>query len=178
MKTIHSKALTILVALSLGTSLFANETKADITVEEAPKTAMATQTGALPTLGDEMPTDTFVIPNAPTLKPTNIITIRAIGLGVAPERAQSKAHAMALAKRSAIIDAYRQMGEKLHGIKINARDTVKDAIIKSSIVRTELYSVVRGGEIMETIYQDGLCQVEMEVKIDGRRWYKALTSAL
>ncbi|MCV6606727.1 MAG: hypothetical protein OIF32_00815 [Campylobacterales bacterium] len=126
---------------------------------------------------DEMETDEFLIPNAPTLKPTNIITLRAIGLGVAPEGTQSKAQAIALAKRSAILDAYRQLGEKLHGLEIEAKDTVRDAVIQSSVLRTRLRSIVRGAEVMETQYSDGLCQVEMEVKVDGRRWYKLLTAA-
>lgn len=119
--------------------------------------------------------EVFVIPNAPTLRPTNIITVRAIGMGVAPQHATSPAQALALAKRAAIIDGYRQLGEKLHGIKIDARDTIKDAVIKSSVVRTRVHSLVRGADIAQTVYEDGLCQVEMEVKIDGRRWYYALT---
>lgn len=119
----------------------------------------------------------FVIPNAPILKPTNIITIRAIGMGVAPENAKSTAHQMVLAKRAAILDGYRQLGEKMHGIRINAKDTVKDAVLVRSEIRTSLYSVVRGAEIVETVWDSGLCQVEMEVKLDGRRWYRVLAGA-
>lgn len=129
----------------------------------------------------ELPQDTqseFLIPNAPILKPTNIITVRAIGLGVAPLNTTSRAQEMALAKRAAIVDGYRQLGEKLHGIRITARDTVKDAMLTRSEIRTELYSIVRNAEVLETIWQDGLCQVEMEVKLDGRRWYRVLAGAL
>lgn len=121
--------------------------------------------------------DEFVIPNAPILRPTNIITIRAIGMGIAPDTAKSSAHQMALAKRAAILDGYRQLGEKMHGIKINAKDTVKDSILVRSEIRTELYSIVRGAEIIETVWDGGLCQVEMEVKLDGRRWYRVLAGA-
>lgn len=116
----------------------------------------------------------YLIANAPTLKPTNIITIRAIGMGTVDEGKYSRAQEMAMAKRAAIIDGYRQLGEKLHGIKISARDTVKDSLLTHSEIRTELYSIVRGAEIVETIWENGLCQVEMEVKLDGRRWYRAL----
>ena len=115
-----------------------------------------------------------IILNAPALKPTNIITIRAIGMGVAKEGVSSRAQEMALAKRAAILDGYRQLGEKLHGIKINGRDTVKDATLIRSEIRAEVHSVIRGAEVLETIWDKGLCQVEMEVKIDGRRWYKRL----
>ncbi|MDR2151407.1 MAG: hypothetical protein LBO72_01180 [Helicobacteraceae bacterium] len=118
----------------------------------------------------------LIIPNAPILKPTNIITIRAIGMGVAKDGVINKGQQMALAKRAAILDGYRQLGEKLHGIKINGRDSVKDAVLARSEIRAEVYSVIRGAEVLETIWDNGLCQVEMEVKIDGRRWYKRLAA--
>lgn len=123
-------------------------------------------------------TEEFVIPNSPMIKPSNIITIRAIGMGVAPGHAVNKAQAMALAKRSAIVDGYRQLGEKMHGVRITAKDTIKDAMIKSSTVRTSLNSLVRNAEVMETVYTDGLCQVEMEIRLDGRRWYQALAGVM
>ena len=112
----------------------------------------------------------LVIPNAPIAKPSNIITIRAIGRGAAREGLTNRAQEMALAKRAAILDAYRQLGEKLHGVKISARDTVKDAMLVRTEIRTEVYSVVRGAEIVETIWDSGLCQVEMELKVDAKRW--------
>lgn len=121
-------------------------------------------------------TDEYLIPNNPILRPTNIITIRSIGMGVAPESTISPAQALVLAKRAAIADAYRQLGEKMYGIRINAKDTVKDAVIKNSQIRTQVTGIIRNAEIMETVYQDGLCQVEMKLKLDGRRWYRTLSS--
>ena len=123
----------------------------------------------------ELNTDEFVIPNSPLLRPTNIITIRAIGMGVAPESTISPAQALVLAKRAAITDAYRQLGEKMYGIKLNAKDTVKDAVVKNGTIRTQVNAIVRNAEIQESIYKDGLFQVEMEVKLDGRRWYRVLS---
>jgi hypothetical protein len=121
--------------------------------------------------------DEYIIPNAPILKPTNIITIRAIGLGVGDESRANRAQVMAMAKRAAIVDAYRQLGEKLHGVRINSRDMVKDSMLQRTEVRTAVYSIVRGAEIVETIWEDNLCQVEMEVKLDGRRWYRVLSGS-
>ena len=182
MKTITKKlSILLFTALITGSSLLAAEKgSSDVTVTETEKPSfevMSKNSLEMPMItGEDVETDEFVIPNAPTLKPNNIITIRAIGLGVAPTNTISKAHEIALAKRAAIVDAYRQLGEKLHGLNITARDTIRDAVIQSSIVRTKLRSLVRGAEIVESVYSDGLCQVEMEVKIDGRRWYKILTA--
>ena len=142
-------------------------------VEEAPMDAPAAPAATSPV--DDMATDEFVIPNSPILRPTNILTIRAIGMGVAPEVTISPAQALVLAKRAAIADAYRQLGEKMYGIRINAKDTIKDAVVKNSTVRTEITGIIRNAEIQETMYKDGLCQVEMEVKLDGRRWYRVLS---
>ncbi len=124
---------------------------------------------------DDVQTDEYLIPNSPILQPTNIITIRAIGMGVAPESTISPAQALVLAKRSAIADGYRQLGEKMYGIRINATDTIRDAVVQNTTVRTQVHAVIRNAEIIETVFKDGLCQVEMEIKLDGRRWYRVLS---
>ena len=125
--------------------------------------------------GVEVGGDDIVIPNAPMITPSSIIEISAVGMGVAPESTLSPAQALALAKRAAIVDAYRQIGEKMYGIRVNAHDTVRDMVLKNSTVKTKVMAVIRNAEIIETIYKDGLCQVNMELKLDGKRWYRILT---
>ncbi|WP_236033154.1 LPP20 family lipoprotein [Helicobacter turcicus] len=125
--------------------------------------------------GIEVGGDDIVIPNAPIITPSSIIEISAIGMGVAPESTVSPAQALALAKRAAIVDAYRQIGEKMYGIRVNAQDTVRDMMLKNSTVKTKVLAVIRNAEIVETVYKDGLCQVSMELKLDGKRWYRVLT---
>ncbi len=124
---------------------------------------------------NEVSTDEYVIPNAPIISPSSMIELTAVGLGVAPENTVSPAQAMALAKRAAIVDAYRQIGEKMYGIRVNAQDTVRDVMIKNSTVKTKVLAVIRNAEILETVYENGLCQVSMELKLDGKRWYRILS---
>jgi len=114
--------------------------------------------------------DEFIIQNSPVLPANRIITIAAVGMGVAPVNTISPAQAIALAKRAAIVDAYRQLGEKMYGIRINATDTIGDMVAKNSKVKTKVLAVIKNAEIIETTMQDGLCQVKMEVKLDGRLW--------
>lgn len=130
---------------------------------------------AVPLQGVEAGGDDIVIPNAPMITPSSIIEISAIGMGVAPESTLSPAQALALAKRAAIVDAYRQIGEKMYGIRVNAQDTVRDMVLKNSTVKTKVMAIIRNAEIVETVYKDGLCQVSMELKLDGKRWYRILT---
>lgn len=124
--------------------------------------------------GDVMVAEEPVIPNAPIILGPRTITLEAVGMGVAPPHAKTPAHEIALAKRAAIIDGYRQLGEKLHGVRINAKETLEDMMLRSSKIKAKLYSIVRAAEVTESMYKDGLMQVKMEVNIDGRRWYRIL----
>ncbi|MCE3037269.1 hypothetical protein LW135_05420 [Helicobacter sp. faydin-H20] len=123
----------------------------------------------------EAPQTGDIIPNSPMLTPNNIIELSAVGMGVAPESTISPSQALALAKRAAIVDAYRQLGEKMYGIRVNAQDTVRDMILQNSTVKTKVQALIRNAEITETVYKDGLCQVSMELKLDGRIWYRTLS---
>ncbi len=117
-----------------------------------------------------------VIPN-PVLvaEDKKILTLEAVGMGVAPEKTISKAQAIAMAKRAAIVDGYRQLGEKMHGVRLNGKETVKDMILQDSTVKTKLLSIVKNANVVETTFEDGLCQVKMELQVDGTRWYGLLT---
>ena len=106
---------------------------------------------------------------------TKILTISAKGMGVPPVNTISPAQAKALAKRAAVVDAYRQLGEKIYGVRINAKDTIRDMASKSSVVKTQLQAMIRNAEIIDESYNKGLYEVTMELKLDLRRWQKALS---
>ncbi|RAX54774.1 hypothetical protein CCY99_03095 [Helicobacter sp. 16-1353] len=118
-----------------------------------------------------------IIPNSPILTPSNTIELSAVGMGVAPESTISPSQALALAKRAAIVDAYRQIGEKMYGIRLNAQDTVRDMVLINSVVKTKVEALIRNAEIIETVYKDGLCQITMELKLDGKVWYEILSDS-
>jgi len=169
-----NKKLSLTLCTLLGVVLL-NAAEVDgggVEVVDAPAGTESQGYGPGDVIGDEP-----VIPNAPILSPTKIIEISAIGMGIAPENTISPAQALALAKRAAIVDAYRQLGEKMYGIRVNAKETVKDMIVRDSTVRTKVMAVIKNAEITETVFKDGLCQVNMEVKLDGRRWYGLLTGS-
>lgn len=117
-----------------------------------------------------------IIPNSPILESEQVIELSAVGMGVAPENTISPSQALAMAKRAAIIDAYRQIGEKMYGIKINGKDTVKDMVMTNSVVKAQVEALIKNADIVETIYKDGLCQVTMELKLDSRTWNRILAT--
>jgi len=92
------------------------------------------------------------------------------GEGIAPQNTVSPAQAMALAKRAAVADAYRQMAEKLYGVKISAKDTIKDAALYDSRIVSQVDGLVKDATIVENSFKDGLYKVRMELTMSGRRW--------
>lgn len=94
----------------------------------------------------------------------------ATGEGVPPMDTVSPAQALALAKRAAMADAYRQLAAKLYGVKINAKDTVKDAMLKDSTIEARVYGLIKNAYIINNDFKDGIYRVEMELKINKDKW--------
>lgn len=94
----------------------------------------------------------------------------AVGEGIAPLNAVSHAQSLALAKRAAIADAHRQLAEKLYGVKINSRDTVRDAMLKDSTITSQVSGLIKNASIVEHDFKDGLYRVRMELKLDQSKW--------
>ena len=93
------------------------------------------------------------------------ILISVIGQGVAPMNTNSPAQAYALAKRAATADAYRLIAEKVKGVYVEGQDLVQNMMIKRSTVRTSVTAMVRNANVIETTFKEGLCEVEMEIKL-------------
>ena len=116
-----------------------------------------------------------IIPNSPILRGRKVMTVSAKGLGVAPVNTISPAQALALAKRAAVVDAYRQLGEKMYGIRIDAKDTIRDMASRSSVVKTRLQAVIKNAEIVDETYNNGLYEITMELKLDALKWQRILS---
>ena len=110
--------------------------------------------------------------------PANYKTVRinVIGQGVAPTMTSSPAQAYALAKRAAIADAYRLLAEKVKGVRIEGSDKIKNMMVQRSEVRTFVDAVIAEAELVDTVFKDGLCEVEMELIIDPEQWQSILAS--
>ena len=93
------------------------------------------------------------------------IVINVVGEGVAPANTISPAQAYALAKRAAIVDAYRLIAEKVRGVEVQGEDDVKNMIVQHSLIRTSTSALIKNARIVETTFRDGLCEVEMEIRL-------------
>lgn len=99
------------------------------------------------------------------LKKNSKLRVSVTGQGVAPMNTSSPAQAYALAKRAAVADAYRLIAEKVKGVRVDGQDTIKNMMVKRSTVRTSVNAMVRNANIVETVFKEGLCEVEMEILI-------------
>jgi len=104
-------------------------------------------------------------PQEDVLEQNSNILISVVGQGVAPMNTSSPAQAYALAKRAAVADAYRLVAEKIKGVRVDGQDLIKNMMVKRSTVRTSVQAMVRNANIVETTFKEGLCEVEMEIKI-------------
>jgi hypothetical protein len=95
------------------------------------------------------------------------VRITVVGQGVAPCHGTcSPEQALVLAKRAAIIDGYRLIAEKVKGVYVQGHDYVHNMMIKSSKIHTYVDANVRNANVIDTMYKDGLCEVEMEITLN------------
>ena len=117
-----------------------------------------------------------IIPNNPKAPVSPIIRVTGVGEGVPPVNTISPAQAKALARRAAIADAYRSLAEKMYGIKLSAKDRVRDLVAQRTEVRTAVYGIIRGATIDEERWSDGLYRVVLVVKLNACMWSNYLTA--
>jgi outer membrane protein FlgP len=105
----------------------------------------------------------------PILKSQNELVITVTGQGIAPSVTASPAQAYALAKRAAMVDGYRLIAEKVKGVHVEGQDTIKNMMLTQSSTRTSVEALVRGANVTNTTFKEGLCEVEMEISLSYSR---------
>ena len=70
-----------------------------------------------------------------------------IGIGLPPENAGL--NGPTLARRAAIVDAYRNLAELVEGVQVDAETVMGDYMVRSDTVRTQVNALVKGAKIME-----------------------------
>ena len=97
---------------------------------------------------------------------TGVIT--AEGYGVAPANARTQGQARALARRAAMVDAYRNLAEQIKGVNLDADTTIENMVTTSDVIHTRTSALIKGARpISEKYNSDGSYQVTVEVSIYG-----------
>jgi len=100
-----------------------------------------------------------------------VLDLEAKGVGVVPCNGScSTAQAKAMARRAAIVDAYKVLAEKMYGIQIKGRDTVKNMILENSTLRSYVYGLIRNAQIVDEEFKDGTYTVTLSIKLDPNAW--------
>ena len=95
-------------------------------------------------------------------------TLTAEGMGVAPATAYNPTQAKMLARRAALVDAYRQLLEMAKGVDVDASTTVENMMVTSDIITTHVSGVVNGARIVdEKSLGDGAYSVTVSMPLFG-----------
>lgn len=101
--------------------------------------------------------------------------ITVTGVGAPPENA-SEATAPLLARRAAMLDAYRNAIEVINGVRIRSGSVMKDYTIASDEVSSIVEGFVKGGQFEEPTYDSkGRCEIVLHLPIGG---HTGLTSVI
>lgn len=92
--------------------------------------------------------------------------ILAQGYGVAPATAPDRQKRL-LARRAAQVDAYRNLGEILNGVRVTSETLVHEFAANNDSVKTKLDTLVKGAQIVKDNYQNEIATVTLALKMDG-----------
>lgn len=92
--------------------------------------------------------------------------------------AQDGLNSSAAAERAARLDALRQLGEMIQGVRISSSTTVRDFVTENDSIRAEFQGLVQGATQVGTAKYpgDGTCEVTMEITMDQIvYWMRTMT---
>ncbi|MCX7918977.1 MAG: LPP20 family lipoprotein [bacterium] len=104
----------------------------------------------------------------PSGPPPGPPVIRATGYGAPPppRPGGTPAQARLLAQRAAQADAYRNLAERIKGVRIEGETTVQDFITRDDRIRTRVDAVIRGARVVSAReLPDKTFEVVVEVRL-------------
>lgn len=88
------------------------------------------------------------------------------GMGVAPTYAVNAIQARMLARRAAVVDAYRQLAEMVKGVNVDSETTVENMMVTSDVTKTKVTALIQGARIVsEQAVDGGGYTVTMEMSV-------------
>lgn len=93
--------------------------------------------------------------------------ITAVGYGLPPE-GETGTRGRILARRAALVDAYRYLAEEIQGVQVDADTTMENLMLTKDTVRTQTNALIKGAKIVsEQTLGDGAVTVKVQVPLYG-----------
>jgi hypothetical protein len=94
--------------------------------------------------------------------------IEAVGIGAPADKSIGKANARPMALRAAKIDALRNLLEITKGVQIDSATTVRDFMVESDVINTQVSGLVKGAVVVDQQYMsDGTVEVRLRMPLYG-----------
>ncbi|MBU2027575.1 MAG: LPP20 family lipoprotein, partial [Proteobacteria bacterium] len=94
--------------------------------------------------------------------------VEAVGIGTPPTQYMGRPQARPMALRAAQVDAYRNLLEVINGVRVDSSTTVKDFVVESDIINTQVQGIVKGSKVMKQEYMsDGTVEVTVRMPLAG-----------
>lgn len=95
-----------------------------------------------------------------------VVTLHAVGRGIAPEDAISRGQAIILGESAALANGYVKLAEKIHGVYVDSYRYLGRGKVDYEVVHQETQALLRGAEVLEyRQLEHGIFEVYMEVKV-------------
>ncbi len=95
-----------------------------------------------------------------------VVTLHAVGRGIAPEDAISKGQAIILGESAARANGYVKLAEKIYGVYVDSYRRLGGGQVDYEVVHQETQALLKGAEVMEyRQLEHGIFEVYMEVKV-------------
>jgi hypothetical protein len=94
--------------------------------------------------------------------------IEAVGISASADKSVGKINARPMALRTAKVDAYRNLLEITKGVRVDSATTVKDFMVESDVISTQVEGLVKGAVVVDQQYMsDGTVEVKVRMPLYG-----------
>lgn len=95
-----------------------------------------------------------------------VVTLHAVGRGIAPEDAISRGQAIILGQSAARANGYVKLAEKIHGVYVDSFRQLGRGVVDIEIVHQETQALLTGAEVLEyREVENGIFEAYMRVRI-------------